>query len=348
MKRHLDKVQTLIVRCPNWVGDIVMATPTLDCLRQSFPQTRIVGLLRKKAHGIVKDGPWFDALIDCQDKSWAAILQTAKQIRQYASDMAIVMPNSIRSAVTVWLGGAKEIYGYRRSFRRVLLSGGPKPIRNNNGILPLPMTEYYLEICRWLGLKIPQHVKPRLFIGEEIRKCGEALIRKYGICEKDTIIGLNPGASFGSSKCWPTEHFAELAELCEKRLGAKTMLFTGPGEEDIAQAIIQKSHANIIDTGPDRIDLELLKPLVRRCNLLITNDTGPRHYAVAFDVPVVVIMGPTDHRYTNANLDHTIVIRKELLCSPCNKKVCPKQHECMTRITAEDVFAAAGKLLNRC
>lgn len=346
MKGQLDKVQTIIVRCPNWVGDIVMATPTLDCLRKSFPHAKIIGLLRKKTQGIVKDGPWFDELIDCQDKSWAGIWQTAKQIRRHAADFAIVLPNSIRSAITVWLGGAKEIYGYRRSFRGVLLSGGPKPIRSNNGILPLPMTEYYLEICRWMGLKTPQNVKPRLFIGEEIRKRGESLIHTYGIHENDMVIGLNPGASFGSSKCWPTEHFARLAELCEKKLGARMMLFAGPGEEDIAKAIIQRSHANIIDTGEDKIDLELLKPLIRRCNLLITNDTGPRHYAVAFDVPVVVIMGPTDPRYTNSNLNHTIVIRKELPCTPCHRKVCPKQHECMTGITAEEVFAAAEKLLN--
>ena len=74
--------------------------------------------------------------------------------------------------------------------------------------------------------------------------------------------------------------------------------------------------------GPADIDLEVLKPLVKRCNLFITNDTGPRHYAVAFDVPIVVLMGSTDPRYTDANTERTIVVRKELDCSPCHKKVC--------------------------
>jgi len=345
MKAHLDTVKTLIVRCPNWVGDIVMATPTLDCLRESFPAAKIVGLLRKKAQGIVRDGPWFDALIDCQDKSWAGIWQTAKQIRQYAGDVGIVLPNSIRSALTVWLGGAKEIYGYRRGFRGVFLCGGPEPVRNNHRILPLPMTQYYLEICRWLGLKVPDPAKPRLFIGQELLRRGQSLIQKSGIQQNDLVIGLNPGASFGSSKCWPADYFAELAELCEKELGAKILLLSGPGEESIVRAILAKSQANIINSWPDKVDLELLKPLVRRCNLLITNDTGPRHYAVAFDVPVVVIMGPTDPRYTNSNLDHTIVLRKELPCSPCHKKVCPSRHECMTQITPGEVFSAAKKLL---
>jgi heptosyltransferase-2 len=209
------------------------------------------------------------------------------------------------------------------------------------------MTEYYLEICRWLGLSVPEKVRPKLFIGKQLHERAESLFQKHGIRENDLVIGLNPGASFGSSKCWPAEYFAELAELCEKELNAKTMLLAGPGEEQIVEAILQKSCAKIIDTHNDGVDLELLKPFVRRCNLLITNDTGPRHYAVALDVPVVVIMGPTDPRYTASNLDDTVVIRKEMDCSPCHKKTCPREHQCMTEITAAEVFTAAKNLLQR-
>lgn len=264
MKRALDTVKTLIIRCPNWVGDIVMATPTLDCLRQSFPQAKIIGLLRKKTQGIVKDGPWFDTMIDCHDKSWSAIWQTAKQIRQYTVDFAIVLPNSIRSAMPIRLGRAKEIYGYHRSFRGFLLSGGPKPVRSNNGILPLPMTEYYLEICRWLGLKTPQNVKPMLFIGEEIRKRGESLIRTYGIRENDMVIGLNPGASFGSSKCWPTEHFARLAELCEKSSVPKQCFLPAPAKKILPKLLSRK------------VTLTLLTPVETKltwsCSSLLSGD----------------------------------------------------------------------------
>ena len=207
------------------------------------------------------------------------------------------------------------------------------------------MTEYYLGICRWLGLSIPEKAKPKLFIGKQVLEKAEALFKKHGIGENDLVIGLNPGASFGSSKCWPAEYFAELAELCEKELDAKIMLLAGPDEESIVEAILQQSRAKIIDTHEEKVDLELLKPVVQRCNLLITNDTGPRHYAVALDVPVVVIIGPTDPRYTASNLDGTIVIRKEMECSPCHKKTCPREHQCMTEITATEVFAAAKKLL---
>ena len=162
----------------------------------------------------------------------------------------------------------------------------------------------------------------------------------------DKVIGLNPGASFGSSKCWPAQNFARTAELFEEKTGARILLFAGPGEDEIVKAILSKTSAKIINTAPDRVDLELLKPLVKRCNLFVTNDTGPRHYAVAFDVPAVVIMGPTDPRYTSSNLDKTIVIRVDLDCSPCHKKTCPADHRCMTQITPEMVLEAGEKLLS--
>jgi len=340
-----SRIETVLVRCPNWVGDIVMATPTFDCLRKSFAGAKMIGLIRKRAKEILRDGPWFDAFIDCEDKSWSGLRRTVRQIRALKPDIAIVLPNSIRSALTVRLGGAKRIYGYRRSGRGILLTGGPTPKRQRGKIVPIPMADYYLEICRRLGLDTPASPKPSLYVGPELQAKAQQLFEKYGLRRQDTVIGLNPGASFGSSKCWPAEHFAALAELIEHRLDAKILLLSGPGEESIVQAIGSQTRARIIDTGPDKIDLGLLKPVIRRCDLLITNDTGPRHYAVAFDVPVVVIMGPTDPRYTAASLEKTVVIRKELDCSPCHKKVCPTDHTCMTDITPDMVFEQTVKLL---
>lgn len=347
MVSKLADVQTLAIRCPNWVGDVVMATPVFDCLRQNLPQARLIGVMKKSAHGIVRDGPWFDDLVDGNDKTWAGFRQMQRQLRTLSPDAAILLTNSIRSALTIRLSGIRKIYGYHREWRNLLLTGGPIAARNGTAV-PIPMGEYYLEICRWLDLELPERPRPTLFIGEELRRRGDALLAKYGIAESDFLIGLNPGASFGSSKCWPPEYFAELAGLCHKILNARVILFAGPGEETIIEAILDRAEVDLIDTRPDRVDLELLKPLVQRCNLFVTNDTGPRHYAVAFEVPTVVIMGSTDPRYTAANLDHQAVVRKELDCSPCHKKVCPRQHECMREIRPAEVLEAAERLLKRC
>lgn len=341
-----ENVNKIIVRCPNWVGDIVMATPFLDCLCANFPKASMTGIVRQYAQGVIQDGPWFKQIIDGNDKSLEGLYQVVRNVRQIKPDLAFILPNSFRSALTLWLGGAKAIYGYRRDGRAIFLQGGPRAKRKDKQILPIPMTDYYLEICRSLELSMPDSMKPKLFIGEELHNKGQTLLKKYGIENSEKVIGLNPGASFGSSKCWPPKYFARLAELLESGFQGKLILFVGPGEEEIARTIMDDTQADIIDTTPDQIDLALLKPLINRCEVLITNDTGPRHYAVAFDVPVVVIMGPTDPRYTAANLVKTVVIRRELECSPCHKKVCPIDHRCMKDITPEMVIAATQKLLH--
>jgi len=334
-----------LVFCPNWVGDVVMATPAFKCLRQNYPDARIIGLIRGYAKGVVEDAPWFDRLIEINDKSWRGFAHLVYQIRSLKAKLAVVLPNSLRSALLARLGGARQIYGYRRNGRTMLLSGGPLPLRDGGKIRPVPMVDYYLEICRRLKLNIDPKKKPRLYISESLQKRGDRLLDGYGIASDDMVIGLNPGARYGASKCWPPEYFASLAELLEQRWNCRLLLFIGPGEESIGHKIVQLSKAAIINTEADNVDLALLKPLIQRCRLLVTNDTGPRHYAVAFDIPVVVIMGPTDPRYTHANLEKTTVLRQALDCSPCHLKECPLEHSCMREISPEAVLQAADQLV---
>jgi heptosyltransferase-2 len=208
------------------------------------------------------------------------------------------------------------------------------------------MVDYYLELCRWLGLDLPEHPEPSLGVSEALSSEAGLLLQKYGITNQDMVVGLNPGAKFGSSKCWPPEYFARLADMLEQQWNCRMLLFVGPGETQIADKIMALTKAKVVNTDPDRIDLGLLKPMIQRCDLLITNDTGPRHYATAFKRPVIVIMGPTDPRYTNSNLEQTIVLRKELPCAPCHRKKCPENHECMRGITPDEVLAAAIRLVS--
>lgn len=336
----------ILVRCPNWVGDLIMATPVFECLRKSLPEVRITALTRAYNAKVIENSPWVDAIIPCEDKSYGGILKTATAVKASGADTALLLPNSLRSYLPVRLAGLGGIYGYRRGVRKYLVKG-PLPVRGNDGILPLPMVDYYLELCRWLGLGLPESPEPSLYISETLSSQAGQLLKKYGISDQDTLIGLNPGAKFGSSKCWPPEYFARLAEKLEEQLSCRLLLFVGPGEARIADEIMNRTKAKLINTAPDQIGLDLLKPMIHRCDLLITNDTGPRHYAVALKRPVVVIMGPTDPRYTGRNLEQTIVLRKELPCAPCHKKECPENHECMRGITTEEVLEAAISLISK-
>ncbi|NQV68554.1 MAG: lipopolysaccharide heptosyltransferase II [Pseudohongiella sp.] len=349
MLASLHAIDSLVVRCPNWVGDIVMATPVFECLRNNFPDATITACVRPYARGILEDSPWFDHIVDCQDKNFFGMKKIRAALKPLNPQAGLLLTNTTHSFITFKLAGIPDIYGYRRNLRKYFLTGGPEPKREKKTgkkIKALPMQDYYLELCRYLQLELPEKPKAKLYISEQLAAKGRARLDSYGIQAQDMVIGLNPGASFGSSKCWPGEHFARLAELLQAQYRCKLLLLVGPGEEAIANAIVSQSKAEIVDTSADKIDLAELKPLIQRCDLLITNDTGPRHYAVAFDVPNIVLMGPTNPLYTATSLQHTTVLQRDLPCVPCHKKTCPLgHHRCMTEITPEMVLHETNLIL---
>src|SRR6056297_3104501 len=315
-KLNPDTSENILIRAPNWVGDVVMAVPFYKCIRANFPRAGLYCCIRKYAARILEGNPWFDGMIAADDKTLKGVLGLAGKIRKAHIEAAFVLPRSPRSLLTARLGGVRQVFGYRQPAYGLLLTDGPLHPKAIRGAQPRPMTELYLGLARWLGLELPASTKPELFITEQEQAVADGLLRQYGIGGGERVIGLNPGARFGASKCWPPAYFARLAELLQEAMNCRLLLFVGPGEENIAAAIEARSGAEIINTAADRINLADLKPMINRCDLLITNDTGPRHYAVAFDVPVVVIMGPTDHR-------------------------------CMTGITPEEVLEAALDLLEK-
>lgn len=346
MRSALQSVRSIVVRCPNWVGDIVMATPVFECLRQNFPDATITACVRPYARGILEDAPWFDHIVDCNDKTLSGLRQLRRELAPLKPELGLLLPNTTHSYLSFVFAGIPNIYGYRRNLRRFFLAGGPEPQREGGRYKPLPMQDYYLELCRYLELELPQQPRSTLYLSEQSARVGLANMARWGILPGDRVIGLNPGASFGSSKCWPAEYFARLAELLQEQFDCKILLLVGPGEEGIAERIVSTSGAGIINTAQERIDLAELKPLIKRCDLLITNDTGPRHYAAAFDVPHIVLMGPTNALYTASNLEHTQVLQRDLPCVPCHKKVCPLgHHACMREITPEYVLEQARNML---
>ncbi len=323
-----------------------MATPTFECLRDNLPSTRIIACVRPYARGILEDSPWFDEILNIQDKTVGGMREIVRELRLRKPQAGLLLTNTTHSFLTFRLAGIHSIYGYRRNLRKPFLTGGPEPVREGGTYKPLPMQQYYLELCRFLEMKVPLHPKPVLYLSDQLRSRGAELLKRYGINEQDTVIGINPGASFGSSKCWPPEYFARLAELLQQHFRCKLLLLVGPGEESIAQQIVADSRADLINTAPDRVDLSLLKPLVQRCSALVTNDTGPRHYGVAFDVPTVALMGPTNAAYTATNLGLTRVLQRDLPCVPCHRKTCPLgHHACMREILPDAVLEATRALV---
>ncbi len=343
-----DAPENILIRAPNWVGDIVMATGNFADVRRTFPGARITVLLEPGREKILEGSHDFDRILfDRAGTSPAKLWRIARELRKERFDLAIIFPNSFRTALVCYLAGIPRRAGYRRNLRSLLLSHGVDYERSPGGKRrPVPMPLFYAKLCEAAG--VPRgDLKPRLCVTPECEEKAVALRRELGIADGEPLVGLNPGASFGASKLWPPGHFAELGDALTEKHGHRTILFVGPGEEAIAGEIWSRMRHKPIYDRSRLVPLDVLKPFVRDLKLLVTTDTGPRHYAVAFGVPAVVIMGPTHPDYTAFNLEKTEVIRHDVPCGPCHLKVCPIDHRCMVGITPGEVMGRIEEIDRR-
>jgi heptosyltransferase-2 len=207
---------------------------------------------------------------------------------------------------------------------------------------PTYMGDYYMDLCVRAGCERgPGHLE--LAVAPEARAQAAELLARLGIPRDAELVGLCPGASFGSSKLWPPERFAAAGDALALRRGVSVVVFHGPGEERLAGAVQKHMRCGAPLIGRD---FALFKALVERCSLLIGTDSGHRHFAVALGRPVLVLMGPTSRAYTDGNLEKQKILQKEVPCGPCQKKACPTgDHRCMQAITVEEVVAAAEEIL---
>ena len=156
---------------------------------------------------------------------------------------------------------------------------------------------------------------------------------------------LNPGAQYGAAKLWKAEYFAALGDRFVQDLGATVLLSSAPREREIVANIVGQMKHKAIDLSTLGMTLGSLKEIVRRCDLMVTNDTGPRHIAAAMDVPVVTVFGPTHPEWTEIYYPRERQVAVKVFCGPCQKKTCPLDHRCMTQVTPSMVWNASSELL---
>ncbi len=358
---QIIKARKILVRAPNGVGDVVMATPSFRCIRENFGDSHITLLIKKNFSRIISGSPWFDEVIELEplrkkntyrffplpqkvfNGSIKGYLSLIRRLRQERFDVGLLFPNSFSSAFTVWLSGVKKRVGYSRDARSLLLTDSIDRLSENGRFRPTYMADYYLRLCTQIGCKVNSK-ELELFITGASEDVANKLFKKYNIDKKPFIL-INPGASYGSSKCWTAEGFARTADMLMDIIDCNIVLTCGPGETRLADEIEKFSKKSLINLSKESISLDILKVLVKRCTLLLTVDSGPRHFAVALKRPVVVLMGPTDPRYTESEYEIGNVIREDVDCSPCHLKTCPTDHRCMTMISPEKVTQACKDLL---
>ena len=345
-------MERILVRGPNWLGDLVMATGSFADLKASFPEARIDFLLPRSRRGVLAGASYFGEFIADPGRSPREILRVAGEVRARRYDLAVVYPNSLRSALIPFLAGIPRRAGYAGNWRRWLLTtalkepyGRPKQ-KPGPRMFPYPMPERYAQLIRAAGAA-PGDGRPRIAVDAECEERARAWRRSKGIADGERLIGINPGAAFGASKLWPLDRFSALADALVEKTGRRAIVFVGPGEEAIGREIESRMRQKPVTTHDAPLGLDLMKPVVRDLALLVTTDTGTRQYAVAFRVPILVVMGPTHPGFSNANLDETVVVRRDVPCGPCHLKICPIDHRCMTEISVEEMLSRALELLQR-
>lgn len=342
-----DTIRNILALVPNWLGDAAMCTPALRALHHRFPNAALTVAGQASVCQLLHGLPWIAReLAFIKRPGPAAMLRLGWQLRHGHYDACVVFPHSIRAALLARLSGATIRLGYRRDRRSWLLTDTVEPYRENGRIIPIYMAREYLDLLAPLGGKddnkgLELHADPK-----ELSAVQDKLRSSEN--PAGPVVGFAPGAAFGPSKRWPAERFAAVADALAEQTGAQCLLLYGPGEEETRDAFLHAANTPIITPYDDTPSIARLKAAISQTDILICNDSGPRHIAIAFQRPVICIMGSTSPAYTNSPWEQGEILRVDVDCGPCQQPQCNTDHRCMTSIQPKTVIDAARRWLDRC
>jgi heptosyltransferase-2 len=341
---------TILVFCPNLVGDTAMATPAFRALRAGFPGSRMVAVIKPGIAPTLDGSPWFDDRIDHDPRSSKPEERTqavARKLRAERPDLAVLFPNSFRSALLAWRSGAKRRVGYARGGRGLLLTDRLRAPRDERGRFRVtPIVDYYREIPRTLGCP-DDGPRLELFTTPEDEAAADRAWDRLGLPRSGPVVTLNTGGAFGPAKSWPAGHFSTLARRLVAEAGVSVLVVCGPGEREAAREIVrQADRPEVVSLAEEPMGIGLTKACIRRSSLMVTTDSGPRHFAVGFDVPVLTLFGPTRIGWTLTHHPRSLHLHHPVPCGPCQKPICPEgHHRCLRDLSPDAVFRAALRIL---
>ncbi|MCP3903305.1 MAG: lipopolysaccharide heptosyltransferase II [Planctomycetes bacterium] len=331
-------ISTLLIICPSWVGDTVMATPVLRAIRVWRPEARLVVAMRSGLDELLDGCPWIDERVPMDMRGLLGPWRCARRLRTVRADAVLVLPNSFRSALTARLAGIPVRIGYERDGRRGLLT---ERLAVERSATPTPMVDYFARLASFALHAEIDDTRLELAVTDDQRAAAAELLD--GVDEPFAV--LNPGAN-DPAKRWPAERVARVADALRNRHGLRCVVSGSPGEHTVLEAVVAAAETDVENLAARGITLGSLKGVVERAALMITNDTGPRHIAAALGTPTVALFGPTDHRWTTLN----VPCERLLLAEPfLPEELIADRHArlcTIDRISVEDVLAAAAGILN--
>ncbi len=336
-----ESFKNIIVRMPNWIGDLVMATPVLADLKKRFPDAKITAMTRAPLHELLKADPNVDELFSFRKTSCfgrhSERRNIIEKLRQGKYDLGVLLTNSFSSAWWFWQGKVENRLGFSANMRSCLLTKAvqfPEERRKQHLVLT------YKKLLEPLGVK-PSSSSPKLYVlPEEIDHAQQLLAKNYNMTPDRPLIGINPGAAYGSAKCWLPERFRQVAlELLEKT-DAYILFFGDASGAALVKEICRDLPPRVLNLAGATSIRELMS-LIQLCDILLTNDSGPMHIAAALGTEVIALFGSTDAVVTGpySSEGRGLVIQKKVSCSPCFKRTCPIDFRCMKEISAEEVIS---------
>ena len=336
MNRH-DPPRRLVVRLPNWLGDAVMALPSLKAIREAVPETVLT------VAGIPSITPVFEEHTDAKPQQIVTLdrpRETA-MLREGQYDTALLLTNSFRTAWAAKRSGIPNRWGYAASARGPLLTERVARPRRE-----MHQSEYYLELVRGLGFEAPATI-PRIRITGATRERAQRFLDAANVAADAVVVGFAPGAAYGHAKRWPPDRVAQVIIRLAREHRAHCVLVGAAGDREAGREIESALPPDVrVANVIGRTDLRLLIGLLERCRAFVSNDSGAMHLAAAAGVPVTAIFGPTRERATAPLGDHDVILHP-VFCRPCMLRECPIDHRCMKRITADAVYESVARRIER-
>ncbi len=335
---------------PNWIGDVVMATPAFRALRQHWPDSKIIAICKPYVNGILSGNTWFDDVLFLDKKGNKEHRASAviRKLRDEKITEGFLFPNSFRVAYIAMMSRIRYRTGYRRYCRGPLLTDKLEPNRSwrFGKITPSPIIDDYNRLVMKRGVPDPGY-QMELFTTLEENQQANQIWKEFDLYRYPKVIGFNCGGAFGAAKLWPKEHCLTFIRDIANR-GWAVVILCGPSERQAAQNLVNEIQLpHVVSLAEQKLSLGLTKAVTRKLDALVTTDSGPRHIGAAFGIPVVSLFGPTFIDWTKIFYSKEITLQKEVPCGPCQQRVCPLgHHRCMVELYPATVLENLDMLIN--
>jgi heptosyltransferase II len=306
----------VVIRAPNWLGDVVLSLPAVRDIRRAFPAARLSVLARPSVAPLYEAAPEVDAVLE------ATGLGPEVRALRGGFDLAILLTNSIGTALAAVLAGVPQRWGYATEGRGLLLTRGapvPASVRGRSQV------HYYRAMLAAMGLPTSDALDTSIAPPQAWKDAGRALLGP------GRFFGIAPGAAKGTAKQWPPERFAAAADRLSGELGAEAVLLGSAADVAAARAVALAMKSPSKDLC-GRTDLRAFVGLVSCLDGLVANDSGAMHIGAAVGIPTVGVFGPTNPDETHPVGRRAGFVRGVAECSPCRHPTCPIDHRCMTSV----------------